>query len=152
MIKTIFIGVWACLIALAASQGATYWMRQRADRPASGEASAGFETRKTKEINIPIIRDGAVKGYVVTQLSYVVDLAVAKKLPVLPDPFVVDETFKYIYDDDKIDFAHLGRLELDKMTQALISRINTRIHADVIKNIGVLECNFLLNNEAKPKI
>ena len=40
------------------------------------------ETRKTKEINMPIIRDGAVKGYVVTQLSYVVDVAVAKKLPV----------------------------------------------------------------------
>jgi hypothetical protein len=126
-------------------------MRARANRPSPAEIAA-YETRKTKEINVPIIRDGAVKGYVVIQLSYVVDLAVAKTLPVAPDPFVVDEAFQYIYGDDKIDFSQLDRLELDKMTQALIGRVNARVRANVITEMGVLECNFLVNNEAKPKL
>lgn len=151
MIKTLFIGVWACLITLAASYATTQYLHSRADRPAPAEAAAS-ETRKTKEINIPIIRDGGVKGYVVTQLSYIVDVAVAKKLPVEPDAFVVDEAFRYIFDDDKIDFAHLDKLELDKMTRALTLRVNNRMKADVITDMGVLECNFLLNAEAKPKI
>lgn len=151
MIKTLFVGVWACLVALAASQGAAYWMRERASKPVVAEAAAS-ETRKTKEINVPVIRDGAVKGYVVAQFSYVVDLAVAKTLPVPPDPFVVDEAFQYIYDDEKIDFAHLERLELDKMTQAVTQKVNTRVRSNVITEMGVLECNFLLNSEAKSKL
>jgi hypothetical protein len=151
VIKTLFIGVWACLVALAASQGASHWLRGQASKTVVAEAAAS-ETRKTKEINIPIIRDGAVKGYVVTQLSYVVDLAVAKTLPVSPDPFVVDETFQYIYGDDRIDFAHLDRLELDKMTSALIVKINARVRANVITEMGVIECNFLLNSEARGKL
>ncbi len=150
MIKTLFIGVWACLITVAASYGVTQFLHARAQRAAPAEA-ATLETRKTKEINIPIIRDGAVKGYVVTQLSYIVDVAVSKKQPVEPDAFVVDEAFRYIFDDDKIDFAHLDKLELDKMTRALTLRVNNRMKAEVIADMGVLECNFLLNAEAKPK-
>jgi len=151
MIKTLFIGIWACLVTLGASYGASHWMQTRANQ-AAAPAIVASESRKTKEINIPIIRDGAVKGYVVTQLSYVVDLAVARTLATPPDSFVVDEAFQYIYGDEKIDFAHLDRLELDKMTQALTLKVNMRLRANVITEMGVLECNFLLNAEAKAKL
>jgi hypothetical protein len=151
MIKTLVVGIWACVIALAASQGMNAWMRERAARPTPIELAA-FDSRKTKEINVPMIREGAVKGYVVVQLSYVVDVAVAKTLPVPPDAFVVDETFQFIYDDDKIDFTHLDRIDLDKMTQLLIQKVNTRLRANVITEMGVVECNFLLNNEVKAKL
>lgn len=150
MIKTLFVGVWACLVALAASYGTTFWTNARASKPATA-AIAASETRKTKEINVPIIRDGAVKGYVVTQLFYVVDPAVARTLPVPPDAFVADETFQYIYNDEAIDFAHLDRLGLDRMVQALIPKINARMKAGVITDMGVLECNFLLNAETRAK-
>jgi hypothetical protein len=150
MIKTLFVGIWACLVTMAVSYGATSWIQTRAG-PVAAPLALASEVRKTKEINIPIIRDGAVKGYVVTQLSYVVDLAVARTLATPPDAFVVDEAFQYIYGDEKIDFAHLDRLELDKMTQALILKVNTRLRGQVITDMGVLECNFLLNTEAKAK-
>ena len=150
MIKTLFVAVWACLITLAASYGVNVYLQKRADNPAPAVAVVA-ESRKTKEINIPIVRDGGVKGYVVMELSYVVDVGVAQKLPVQPDPFVIDEAFKYIYDDDKIDFAHLDKLELEKMTRILVVRLNQRLKAEVITEMGVLECNFLLNAETKPK-
>lgn len=151
MMKTLFIGVWACIVMLGASFGFTSYLQSRvkASAPAALVVS---ETRKTKEINIPIVRDGGVKGYVVAEFSYVVDAGIASKLPTQPDPFVVDEAFRYIYDDDKIDFAHLDRIELEKMTRTLIVRINQRLKADVITEMGVVECNFLLNAEGKPKI
>jgi hypothetical protein len=57
---------------------------------------------------VPIIRDGTVKGYVVAQFSYVVDLAVVKTLPVPPEAIFVDEGFRYIYNDEKIDFTHMS--------------------------------------------
>ncbi len=151
MMKTVFIGLWACLITVAASYGMTSVMQARANREAQPPVAAS-QVRKTKEINIPIIRDGAVKGYVVTQLSYVVDLVVEQKLATPPDVFIVDEAFRYIYSDEKIDFAHLEKVELDKMTRALIPKVNARMKADVVTEMGILECNFFLAAEAKSKI
>jgi len=135
-------------VMFGASVEVDAYLKSRA-RATPAEEAAASETRKTKEINVPIIRDGGVKGFVVLQLSYVVDLREAKKLPVEPDPFVVDEAFRYIFDDDKIDFTHLDKIELDKMIRALIFRVNTRTKSQVISDMGVLECNFLLNAEAK---
>ena len=151
MIKSLFIAVWACIVMIGASYGLTNYMKSRANAPSPVETTAS-ETRKTKEINVPIIRDGGVKGYVVMQLSYIVDLAVAKKLPVEPDPFVVDEAFRYVFDDQQIDFAHIDKIELDKMIRAVTLRVNQRVKNDVITDMGVVECNFMLNAEAKPKL
>jgi len=148
MIKTALIAIWACAVMFGASFEVGAFLKSRSLAAPVADAAAS-ETRKTKEINVPIIRDGGVKGFVVMQLSYVVDLVEAKKLPVQPDPFVIDEAFRYIFDDDKIDFTHLDKIELDKMLRALTFRVNTRTKSQVITDMGVLECNFLLNAEAK---
>ena len=148
MIKSALIAIWACAVMFGASVEVGAFLKTWAQATPAAD-SASSETRKTKEINVPIIRDGGVKGFVVLQLSYVVDLVEAKKLPVEPDPFVIDEAFRYIFDDDKIDFTHLDKIELDKMLRALTFRVNTRTKSQVITDMGVLECNFLLNAEAK---
>jgi hypothetical protein len=148
MIKTLLVGVWACLIALAANYEASSLMLAHANRPPQS-ASSAFEPRKSKEINVPIIRAGAVEGYVVAQFSYVVDLAVVKTLPVPPEAIFVDEAFRYIYNDEKIDFTHMDKLELNKLTSTLMQKVNARMKADVITDVGVIECAYLLNAEAK---
>ena len=151
MIKTLFVAVWCCVVMLGASFGANYFSRMKSANPADSAIAAAFETRKSREISVPIIRDGAVKGYVVAQLNYVVDLEIAKTLKAPPEAYVVDEAFQYIYGDEKIDFAHLDKLDLGKMTEALIQRVNTRLRVNVITDMGVIECNFLVNSEGTPK-
>jgi hypothetical protein len=151
MIKTLFVAIWSCLVMVGAGFGANYVMKMQSAKEAVKTEEAGFETRKTRELNVPIIRDGAVKGYVVVQLNYVVDLAIAKTLPTPPEAFVVDETFQYIYGDDKIDFAHLDRVDIGKMTESLVQRVNTRLRSNVITDMGVAEFNFLVNSEGKGK-
>jgi hypothetical protein len=96
MIKAVLVAVWSSLVLVGASFGASYVMKMQATKATAKSDEQGFETRKSREISVPIIRDGAVKGYVVVQLNYVVDLASAKQLQVPPEPFVVDETFQYL--------------------------------------------------------
>jgi hypothetical protein len=149
MIKTLFVAVWSCLVMVGATFGASYVMKVKAEKESAKPAESAFETRKTRELNVPIIRDGVVKGYVVVQLNYVVDLEVAKTLQAPPEAFVIDETFQYIYGDDKIDFAHLDRIDIGKVTENLIQKINTRLRSNVITDMGVVEFNFLVNSENK---
>lgn len=146
MIKMLLAAVWCSVMVAAGGFAADYVMKLKAAAEAA-KSEVALETRKTRELNVPIIRDGAVKGYVVVQVNYIVDLEAAKKLPAPPDPFVIDELFQYIYGDEKIDFAHLDKLDLGKMTEALVQRVNTRLRTNVITDMGIVECNFLVNSE-----
>ena len=150
MIKTIFVAFWACLVVIASGFAYGHWREQQTRR--QGEASAPkLETRKTKEINVPKIRDGAVKGYVVAQLSYVVNAVAMDKTSLAPDSFVVDEAFKYLYNDETIDFDHLDKFDLNKMTFTLAQTINRRINADAISQIGIQEFTFMATPEGKAR-
>jgi hypothetical protein len=149
MIKIILVGFWACLTTLAAGYAVGHLRAVIARQPVAAVATPARESKKTKEIDVPKIRDGAVKGYIVVQLSYVVDANAEKKTPLPPDPFIVDEAFRYIYDDPTIDFDHLDAFDLNKMTKALIKNVNARLSAPIVIDMGIQEFTFLSAAQAK---
>jgi hypothetical protein len=153
MIRIIMIGFWACLATLAAGYAMTH-VRAMQAKAAVVAADSGqlHELKKTKEINIPKIRDGVVKGYVVAQFSYDLDSAAAKTAPISPDDYIVDEAFRYIFSDTEIDFDHLESFDLRKMTDALTKAVNARLHAPIVTSIGIQEFSFLTANQAKNRL
>jgi hypothetical protein len=152
MIKIILVGFWACLTTLAAGYAMNHLREAAARQPVAAVATPVREFKKTKEIDVPKIRDGVVKGYIVVQLSYVVDDNAQKKTPLPPDPFIVDEAFRYIYDDNTIDFDHLDAFDLAKMTKALIKNVNARLNAEVVVDMGIQEFTFLSAAQAKQRL
>ena len=150
MIKMLFVGCWSGLVVIASGFAWDHVHERQARRDAQSSAPK-LETRKTKEINVPKIRDGAVKGYVVAQLSYVVNSAAAEPPALAPDSFVVDEAFKYLYDDETIDFDHLDKFDLKKMTSSLAQTINKRIKSEAISEIGIQEFTFMATPESKTR-
>lgn len=100
------------------------------------------ETRKTREINVPRIKDGVIQGYAVMLLSYTVDIDALKKSVMAPDSILVDEAFRYVYDDNTIDFDHLDRFDLAKMSKALIRSVNARVKGEALVDVGVDEFTF----------
>jgi hypothetical protein len=141
MIRTIVIA----LMASAATVGAEIGTRQiavlRQERNAAATARA-TEARKTHEINVPRIKDGAVKAYAVILLSYSVDVAALRSATMAPDSVLVDEAFRYVYSDDTIDFDHLDHFDFAKMSKALIRAVNTRVKGDVLVDVGVQEFTY----------
>ena len=133
------------LLASAATVGAEIGTRQAIaarSAHASSATTKAVETRKTHEINVPRIKDGAVKGYAVMLLSYAVDLDALKKAEMAPDSILVDEAFRYVYSDDTIDFDHLDRFDFAKMSRALIHAVNARVKSDVLVDVGVQEFTY----------
>jgi hypothetical protein len=61
MIKAVLIGLAASVAAIAAEVGTDKVIAMRDARSASA-AGRATEARKTHEINVPRIKDGAVKG------------------------------------------------------------------------------------------
>jgi hypothetical protein len=141
MIRSLFVALFAAAAVIAGEIGARQALLFNQQRTAAAVAHV-TETRKTHEINVPRIKDGVVKGYAVMSLSYAIDLGALKKATIAPDSILVDEAFRYVYNDDTIDFSHLDRFDVAKMSKALIRSVNARANADVLVDVGVEEFTY----------
>ncbi len=141
MMKAVLIGLAAVAAVFAGEMGTDRVLAMREARPAAAVAKA-TEARKTHEINVPRIKDGAIKGYAVMLLSYSVDLNALKTAAMAPDSILVDEAFRYVYNDDTIDFDHLDRFDFVKMSKALVRAVNARVKSDVVVDVGVQEFTY----------
>jgi hypothetical protein len=141
MIKGLLLGVVTAAAVIAGEIGADQVLAMRQVR-STAAATKTTEARKTHEINVPRIKDGAIKGYAVMLLSYTVDLSALKTAMIPPDSILVDEAFRYVYNDDTIDFDHLDRFDFAKMSKALVGTINARVKSEVIVDVGVQEFTY----------
>jgi hypothetical protein len=82
-------------------------------------------------------------------LSYTVDLGALKAAAMAPDSILVDEAFRYVYNDDTIDFDHLDRFDLAKMSKALVQAVNARVKAEVVVDVGVQEFTYAPISETR---
>jgi hypothetical protein len=139
MFKAILIALFAAAAVIGGEMGTDRFF---ALRQARTTAAGATEVRKTHEINVPRIKDGAVKGYAVMLLSYTVDAAALKSATMAPDSILVDEAFRYVYSDDTIDFDHLDHFDFAKMNKALAKAVNARVKADVVVDVGVQEFTY----------
>jgi flagellar basal body-associated protein FliL len=143
MIKLIASCAWVCLLTAAAGY-ATIFMKldhAAASVPADKPQGEALEYKKLTPINVPMIADGAVQGYVVAQLGYTYNQNLAK-LTVPPDVYLMDEAFRKIYADTTLDFHHLERYDVNGLTRQLAQRVNDRLHMTVVKDVLVQELNF----------
>jgi hypothetical protein len=148
MMKAALVGVAAVASVIVGEMGADKVLAMRQTR-STAAATRTTEARKTHEINVPRIKDGAIKGYAVMLLSYTVDLSALKTAAIGPDSILVDEAFRYVYNDDTIDFDHLDRFDFAKMSKALVRAINARVKSDVVVDVGVQEFTYEPVNEIR---
>ncbi len=152
MAKLVLIGVWACLMTLASSYAATYWKANQARTASVEQSSKNIEYKKTKEFTVPKISNGEVQGYIIAQLSYAVDSEVQKNISAPPEAFLLDEAFRYIYNDDSMDFNNLKKYDLEKLTKSLMQSVNVRLKGNLVKDVLIQEFNYMSRLDVKKQL
>ncbi|HEY1736770.1 MAG TPA: hypothetical protein VGG12_08990 [Methylovirgula sp.] len=146
MIKLLAGCMWVCLVTAAAGYGAAVWKLNATEAMAAVPPAEKLQYHKTKTLNVPMIANGAVQGYVVVQLGFT-QSSKAPAVAVPPEAFLLDEAFRIIYTDPKLDFRHLEHYDVGNLTRTLVTRVNSRLGADVIKEVLVEEINFVSNGD-----
>ena len=151
MLKAILSGLWVCVITLGSSYAATWWKvgHSAPAAPAAEVSSGGVEYKKTKVINVPMIADGGVQGYVMAQFVFTADAGVLKNLSVQPEVFLQDEAFRALYSDEKLDFRHLEKYDITKLTKMLVEKVNQRLDMKLVKDVLVQEFNYVSRDDMK---
>jgi hypothetical protein len=145
MIRLFATCIWICIVTVGAGYGAATWKLRTAAAAAAPHVEK-LQYHKTRILNVPMIANGAVQGYVVVQLGYT-ETKKAASLPVPPDAFLLDEAFRLIYSDPTLDFRHLEKYNIAKFTHELVKRVNRRLNEDAIKEILVEEINFVSSKD-----
>jgi len=142
-------GLWVCAVTAGAGYGVALWTARDYTHPPKQEYLEGIEYEKTKVINVPMIADGAVQGYIVAQFVFTVDAKTHRQLSVPPETFVVDEAFRRIYGDEDLDFADLSRVDLKELTLSIKQRVNERLEADVVRDVLIEDFNYVAKGDLR---
>ena len=150
MLKLGLIGLWAALVASLAGFAGSLWQARQAEGPLSAQAgdghatsAEGLELKKTRSINVPMLADGEVKGYIVAQFAYTADAKTLKQLTVSPEMYLLDEAFREIYASPSLDFGHLEKYDLTTLAKSLIERMRVRLKADIVKDVLIQDFNYV---------
>ena len=147
--KLFLIGLWLTLVALGSTfAAATYLSRPEAK---AATPAATLEHQKTRVLNVPVIADGVVQGFVSVQFVFTIDGTALKSLPVPPEVYVLDEAFRTIYADSSIDFKHLERYDIPKLTDRIVKATNEHLGAPLIREVLVSDLNYSPKEAPNPE-
>jgi hypothetical protein len=141
-VKIFFVGLWLTVIALGATYGAALYAPSGSHDTAHAEATI-LQHEKTRTMNVPIIVDGAVQGFIGMQFVFTIDAAVLKSLAVPPEVYLMDEAFSTIYMDKAFDFRHLEKFDLPKFTHHLVESTNAHLGAPMIKDVLIEAFSYI---------
>ena len=142
MKKLLLGGVWVCAVTSAAVYFASL-QAGGASAPSEEAVLQGIDYVKTRQITVPRISKGAIQGYVIARFVFTVDAQALHQLAVPPEVFVVDEAFRAIYGEEKLDFANLEKLDLSMLTGMITARVNERVKSDLIKETLVEQFDYV---------
>lgn len=143
MIKVIALGLWVCGVTLGAAYGVMVWQAGDAKEQQGAAEPVVLEQVRTKTINVPIITDGSVQGYVIAQFVFTVEAEKLKQLSTKPDLFLVDEAFKVIYTGEAVDFRHLRRTDVAGLAKIIKENVNRRFGQTLVQEVLVQELNYI---------
>ena len=142
MMKNVMAGFWVCAVTLASCYAAVTWIVGRA--PAEEQTHyEGLQYKKLPAMNIPIVAEGAVQGYVIANLVFTADAKTLREISVPPEAFIQDEVFRHVYSDETLDFKKLSRYNVNGMIVNVREKINKRLGAEIVKEILVENFNFV---------
>jgi hypothetical protein len=148
MLKMLILAIWASAITALSSHAASQWRAADAAPSHAEAAERNYEYRKTRVINVPVIAEGALLGYVIVQLIYAIDAKAAEKLNVNPEAYVLDYAFRTLYGDPTLDFRHLDKYDINGLTTRIPIVMNEKLGPGVIKEILVQDFAYMPKDQA----
>ena len=148
MIKLLGTGLWASIVTLGALFGVLEWQKNIASAGAAA-AEVRLEEFRTKAINVPIIGNGALQGYMVAQFVFTVDAVAMRKLAINPEVYVLDEAFKTIYAGDQINFENMKKQDLPVLAKALAENVNKRLGVPIVQDVLIDQLSYIPRSEMR---
>lgn len=139
----ITLGLWVCLVSLGALMlGINSYKRDSNIPTTPVSISEEIGSSDTEIMNIPILVDGAVQGYLIAQLTYVVDKKAAQNIVVPVGVLIHDAIFQSFWGSYS-NVRMIERVKFDMVKQQIMDQVNQRFSSPVLKDLLVKQFNYI---------
>jgi len=142
MVKFIIMGLWVLLVTLG-GLFIGHGMTNKAPVETVDIEIEGEEKRAqadTEIMNVPVMVDGEVKGYLLVQLTYIMNEKLIADLEIAP--FVNDAIFAEFF-GAYTDVRQIEKVRFDPSRQRIIDTVNQRFGSLILKDLLVQQFNFI---------
>ncbi len=147
MIKVVALGFWICAVTLAATwAGATFLGggdEIKEGEPGEGVLLGDLTEVEVRPVNVPMIVDGGIQGYVTARLSFTVEKETLEKLAIKPDSFIVDEAFRTIYEGEAVNFRRVKKQNIDALANTIKANVNKRFGSQFVHDVLFSDLNYV---------
>ena len=149
--RMVVISVWACFVLVSAGLAASYY--QLAAGPTGHDvvvqSTSGTETVKIRQVSVPMMRDGVLRGYVVARFSAIVSMQKMKHLRPSVEDLIVDEIIKEIFLTSSLDAPIGSKPNLSSFTAEISRKVNKRVATELVQDVLINEFAFIEKDQAR---
>ncbi|ALE02981.1 Type I restriction-modification system methyltransferase subunit [Bartonella ancashensis] len=147
----ILMGTWVCIVTLGAL---AFSMNRSSNSGVSRIQDAIIvtnESHDTEIMSIPILVEGVVQGYIVTQLTYVIDRGLAREISIPVDVLIHDSIFQQFWGSYS-NVRMIEKISFEDVKQQIIEHINQRSKQPILKDLLVKQFNYLSVDKVRQPI
>ncbi|MDM9626424.1 hypothetical protein QTL95_10985 [Rhizobium sp. S152] len=148
MIKLVITGVWVCAITLASVYFSVHMATAPAPAPDDSKQSQ-LELVKGETITVPIVKDGAVSGYFITKMSFMMNKDVVKGATLPLTEMTTDELFTLLIGNKMIDIAKVKSFDPGAFRDTIKKNINQHLGGDYIDQVMLEQMDYLSKEEVE---
>jgi hypothetical protein len=148
IIKTAVAG----LLAIGAALGAGYYAISASGADTGGKAAENFigiDYVKIPSFAVPVIQNGLMEGYILTEWVFTIDAKTKAALTVPPEVFIREDAFRSIYGEVVVDFDNLDRVDLVVLAETIRTNVNKRLGTDAITSALVQKFDFIPGDKVR---
>ena len=149
MVKLLLTGLWVCIVTL----GAVYFSVQMSAAPAPVDEEARrkelLQLVRGESITIPMIADGAITGYFLSRVSFMMDKEKIKntKLPITE--LTTDQLFTLLIGNQMVDLSKPGAFNLEKFRTSIKDNFNKKLGEGLVAEVLVEQLDYLSKEDIR---
>lgn len=144
--KLLIVGVAAILSTLAGSYAAALLTGDSKDPAPVGPPA--LEVIKLDVISVPVIRSGAIQGYVLVRAAVGVPVEDAKKGRAVVALYSAEGVFRAIHEEE-IDFTALRSADIARLADRATRLINGRVGREAVSRTVIESVNFVPQSDVR---
>lgn len=147
MVKILAAGIWVCLVTL----GAVYVSISMATAPAevAEDTSTPLQLVPGESITIPLIADGAVNGYFLTRISFMMNADKLKNQELPVTEFMTDELFTLLVGNKMADITRVSSFDVEAFREQIKTSMNEQLGDDMVEKVLIEQLDFVSREAAR---
>jgi hypothetical protein len=149
MLKLLITGIWVCVVTLGAVYASVQMNKPAPPVDEEAVKRAAQELVRGESITIPVIADGAITGYFLNKVSFMVDKKLVQGIHMPIKELTTDALFTQLIGNRMVDLGKPGAFDLEKFRSSIKEGMNAKLGEPIVQEVLVEQLDYLSKEDIR---